>query len=477
MLQMSMFKLSLKILLGVFALLLSASHATSAEQKFSWSTEGYSEMPEGKFSTYLVTEKPGSHPQSHVCWMALPWEYSGEKNKPNYDPRGTVASKSNRWNTSSRNGVYLRAVKKAKSQGLTANRCFEILKADFEKYYPNKYKIRAKADPLKQGYVKMNIGQRQKVQSTLFDLGLYKFKIDGLYGNNTETALKAYNNIYFNNLDLTKRHNINALFSHILQRKQKSNQDIDIADQDDDKEIVPKSKPKPSDDKIFNVASGTGFFVSNSGHIITNHHVIEGCNEIKAYHKGSTEKTVRIAEDRQNDLAILKSEIKPDFVFPLAGSNPYALQDIIVAGYPFGEVFSSTIKFTKGIVSSLAGVGNNYSEIQIDAAIQPGNSGGPIVDERGNVIGVAVAKLALKAVLEDFGVVPENTNFGIKVSAVKNLLEGNNINFLSPNEEKVSLSELSRSISSGTVYLTCWMDRTKINEMSKKKVLFQKYKN
>ena len=62
----------------------------------------------------------------------------------------------------------------------------------------------------------------------------------------------------------------------------------------------------------------------------------------------------------------------------------------------------------------MTGVGNNYTNIQIDAALQPGNSGGPIINEYGNVVAVAVAKLDLKFALEEFGTVPENTNFGIK---------------------------------------------------------------
>ena len=71
----------------------------------------------------------------------------------------------------------------------------------------------------------------------------------------------------------------------------------------------------------------------------------------------------------------------------------------------------------------MTGLGNNYSQIQIYAALQPGNSGGPIVDEKGNIVAVAVAKLDLKKVMETYGVVPENTNFGIKSSALRNFLE------------------------------------------------------
>ena len=132
---------------------------------------------------------------------------------------------------------------------------------------------------------------------------------------------------------------------------------------------------------------------------------------------------------------------------------------------------SSTLKFTQGIVSSIAGLGDDYSQIQIDAALQSGNSGGPILDDYGNV--VAVAKLSLKKILKDYGVVPENTNFGVKASAVRNLMEGNGVSFKSPNTEVISKRELSQVATDGTVYLTCWMTTEQIEQMRARKVLFE----
>ena len=72
------------------------------------------------------------------------------------------------------------------------------------------------------------------------------------------------------------------------------------------------------------------------------------------------------------------------------------MQEIFVAGYPFGKEISSSVKITKGIISSLTGMGNNFSNIQIDAALQPGKSGDPVFDAKGNVVDVAVTKLDLK---------------------------------------------------------------------------------
>ena len=182
-----------------------------------------------------------------------------------------------------------------------------------------------------------------------------------------------------------------------------------------------------------------------------------------------------VAVDRVNDLALLNINKKPPFVFSISKDNPYPLQDIVVAGYPFGEAISSTLKFTKGIVSSLSGIGDNYSQIQIDAAIQPGNSGGPIIDDLGNVIGVAVSKLDLEKVFEDYGVVPENTNFGVKSSAVLNFISANNVTTIPTTEQEVSKAELSKNITKGTTYLSCWMTKDQIKKLKTKKVMFKEF--
>ena len=234
-------------------------------------------------------------------------------------------------------------------------------------------------------------------------------------------------------------------------------------------EVVENVNP----DEPREVASGTGFYVSEDGHIITNHHVIDRCMDIKVQSQGGLIPTIRLAEDKQNDLALLKVSQEPRYVFALSNDSPYPLQEIVVAGFPFGDRYSSTLKFTKGIVSSLAGLGDNYSEIQIDAALQQGNSGGPIIDEYGNVVAVAVAKLDAKYMFENFGIIPENTNFGVKASAARNLLEANRVDLKASSNEIISKRDLSSIAADGTVYLTCWMTNAQLEQMKSKKVVFQ----
>ena len=155
-------------------------------------------------------------------------------------------------------------------------------------------------------------------------------------------------------------------------------------------------------DELIPIASGTGFAVTKKGHLITNNHVIDKCLVVNLSASGKMIPVDILAYDQINDLAILKADFNPNDILTISNEDPVILQEIFVAGYPFGNEISSSIKFTQGIVSSLSGVGNNYSNIQIDAAIQPGNSGGPIVNEKGNVVGVAVAKLDIAPIIENF---------------------------------------------------------------------------
>ncbi len=238
---------------------------------------------------------------------------------------------------------------------------------------------------------------------------------------------------------------------------------------------VKKTEPKKEiqSEEVLQAASGTGFIVSKDGHIVTNHHVIEGCTEVKVHKDGDVYKGKVIANDILNDLALIKSNFKPNVIFPLSDKNPSLLQDVYVAGFPFGNTISSSVKVTKGVVSSEAGVGNNYSNIQIDAALQQGNSGGPILDEKGNVVGVAVAKLDIQYALKEFGSIPENINFGIKSSVVENLIQAHNVNNPSPHTKEMNKSDLGYNIKQATLYLSCWMTLAQIKKFSTKKVIFR----
>jgi hypothetical protein len=220
-----------------------------------------------------------------------------------------------------------------------------------------------------------------------------------------------------------------------------------------------KKKPKisPDDNKIVPAGSGSGFFVSKDGHAITNYHVIEGCDINKLTFKGSQSEVKVLAVDKVNDIAILKSNKKPDVIFPVSEEDVSLLEDVIVAGFPLGKQISSAIKTHKGVVTALAGAGDNYSFFQTDAAINQGNSGGPILNQKGNVVGIAVATWVEKGV--------QGVHFGIKSSTLKTFASANGLNFASPNWRDLSNKDLGKLITKGTVYIECHMTVAKIKKM------------
>jgi len=234
-----------------------------------------------------------------------------------------------------------------------------------------------------------------------------------------------------------------------------------------------QKKQNLNDKEIIKVSSGTGFAINNDGHIITNSHVIDGCNRIDVHDKGDIYPSKIIANDYINDLALIKINLQTKEFFTIDNGNPNLLDDIYAAGYPFGDYYSSSVKVTSGIVSALTGTGNNYSQIQIDAALQPGNSGGPIFNKKGVLLGVAVSKLSLERTLESFDAVPENVNFAVKASVVRNLLLSNSIDF---DIKEKSYFDISRNITDATFFLSCWMERGKIKEYEDTKVMFKNVK-
>lgn len=171
------------------------------------------------------------------------------------------------------------------------------------------------------------------------------------------------------------------------------------------------------------ISTGTGFYVSERGHLLTNNHVVESCSEI--FVRQPSQPAIRarlVARDAANDLAVLTTDLPQKAVPPLSIRARLG-ESVHIYGFPQSTILASTGNFTIGSVTATAGSGDDTRKIQISAPVHQGNSGGPVLDQFGNVVGVVQSKQVAFA----SGDVPQNVNFAIKSMIALNFLEANGI--------------------------------------------------
>lgn len=171
--------------------------------------------------------------------------------------------------------------------------------------------------------------------------------------------------------------------------------------------------------------SGTGFALKN-GYLITNYHVIDGAGSISVQGVNgdftTKLKATVVASDQANDIALLKIN---DGRFTGFGNVPYQLrttmadvgESVFALGYPLADVMGDEIKFTDGRISSRTGIQGAVNVYQISVPIQPGNSGGPLFDQQGRIVGITTASLN-KDVFD-----AENVNYAVKTNYILNLID------------------------------------------------------
>lgn len=203
-------------------------------------------------------------------------------------------------------------------------------------------------------------------------------------------------------------------------------------------------------------SSGTGFFVAQSGLVVTNAHVVDGCSTLTAKISGGQSSSATVLSlDKSNDLALLRTGLTPRNVATIR-SGVRLGEQVAAFGFPLAGLLSTSGNFTLGHVSALTGLGDNAGLLQISTPVQPGNSGGPLVDQSGNVVGVIVGKLdAVKvaAVTKDLA---QNVNFAIKASILVNFLEssGSYTSSVTANAT-ISSADLAEKAKSISVFIEC----------------------
>jgi S1-C subfamily serine protease len=174
------------------------------------------------------------------------------------------------------------------------------------------------------------------------------------------------------------------------------------------------------DKQDFTPSSGTAFAISRDGLIASNYHVIEGASKI--YVKGvngdfgNPKEAKILLEDKKNDIVILKIENEMnlgDIPYTIVGQGQDVGTSIFCLGFPLRASMGDEVKLTNGIISSKTGFDGDITTYQISAPVQPGNSGGPLFDDKGELIGIVSSKHTDA----------ENVSYAIKVSYLKNLID------------------------------------------------------
>ena len=176
-------------------------------------------------------------------------------------------------------------------------------------------------------------------------------------------------------------------------------------------------------------SSGTGFVVG-AGRVLTNDHVAKNCAEMRVRTANGRELTATVAAaDPQRDLALLTVQGgDPGLPLPFrSGPELRRGEGVVTYGFPLAGLLSSGPTLTTGDVSALAGLRDNPRQFQISAPVQPGNSGGPLLDGSGNVVGVVVSKLNAQRVARSTGDIPQNVNFAVKGAEAVDFLRRNGV--------------------------------------------------
>lgn len=205
--------------------------------------------------------------------------------------------------------------------------------------------------------------------------------------------------------------------------------------------------------------NGTAFVVSPEGHAITNHHVVASCKEVRV--QGRSDLVQVITRDEISDLALLKIPGETLASAALA-PDPASLrqgQDIVVFGFPLNSVLSSGGNLTSGVVSAITGLGNNSNQIQITAPIQPGSSGSPVMNKKGQVVGMVSMKLSDTVMAKYTGNLPQNVNFAISGQTLKAFLDAHKVPHKTGSSffaREKSLADLGDEARKWTTVVECW---------------------
>lgn len=187
--------------------------------------------------------------------------------------------------------------------------------------------------------------------------------------------------------------------------------------------VQPEAVPTRPAPKRSTSSSGTGIIVRSDGLVLTNAHVVDGCTDLRIDGRPAS---LRHVSDTY-DLALLSINAAKSLPYATFAPAPAGLNsDVTVLGYPLSGLLGG-LNVTRGAVSAVTGLSGDSITMQITAPVQPGNSGGPVVDSQGRVVGVVVSKLDAQRLAERIRGIPQNINFAIRGGVAKRYLRMNGV--------------------------------------------------
>jgi serine protease Do len=177
--------------------------------------------------------------------------------------------------------------------------------------------------------------------------------------------------------------------------------------------------------------SGTGFIINGRGQIMTAAHVVHGCPVVEVKVDGKSVDAHLVAESALLDLAIVDSGHPSDHIIPLRIGTSFDLGEAVTnVGFPLDGVLAGSPNVTRGNVSSRAALAGSLGQFQFSAPIQPGSSGGPVVSDSGELLGVTVATLSVAGLIQR-GILPQNINFALDARYAAKFMDRNKVSYLS----------------------------------------------
>lgn len=206
------------------------------------------------------------------------------------------------------------------------------------------------------------------------------------------------------------------------------------------------------------INAGSGVMVNREGIILTNSHVVARCRNIRVNLEGQQPQAATVMlRDENNDMAALKSSLSPAAIARFRDGPALRSGDnVVVVGYPLSSLLSREPNVTAGVISAQAGVKGDKRYYQITAPVQKGNSGGPLADMSGNVVGIVTSKLNAMKIADSTGDLPQNVNFAVKADLARKFLSDGGVTFETATvAAPLSPADVGEIVRKVTVFVEC----------------------